>query len=63
MSKGEGALKMRISLADSQMNGFKRWSDAQRGSDCEVAEIDARLGPVAQLAVAPANEDPGDAAT
>jgi hypothetical protein len=24
---------MRISLADSQTNGFKKWSDAQRPSD------------------------------
>ena len=26
-------LDMRISLADSRTNGFKKWSDAQRPSD------------------------------
>jgi len=53
---------MRISLADSQMTGFKRWSDAQRGRECGLGEIDAYPEPAKQRVFAPGNEDPGHAA-
>lgn len=40
---------MRISLADSQANGFKRWSDAQRPPAPQPARDDAA-----------AEKEPGD---
>ena len=48
---------MRISLIDSRTNGFKKWSDAQRGKS-ELAEIDPRHELAGQHIVALDNEAP-----
>jgi hypothetical protein len=52
---------MRISLADSTMNGFKKWSDAQR-SNSEFATTANRPETVEQHTSAVRKEDASDGA-
>ena len=50
---------MRISLADSTMNGFKKWSDAQRPKS-EFATTANRLESAEQRISAGRKEDASD---